>query len=341
LQLRNYGYYCKRNNFETWLDCSYFSLLYFLVAGSKKYIYSTLTFLAHLDWLKQQDHLAFHLLKGDNQFYTEDECEAAFSVLARCTVNLPVQGEYPLLRQYWKDMPAVFHARRSVRSAMSLEKDLQVVQGLHFPDKAVVDTMEVAFHTLLKACTAKTGTRSDIRVLPPFAPTVQSMQTAGPKLQSFASMDLSPFLDLDIIVNRLSHAVDMNIKLLQPLEYMELVKELVPVFYPVKVLAASKKTSPVDIIGYGWQFGDRVTVKKYGWGDRWWRVTGVEQEDAQGRWSEIWIVDERSVSSDIDTCDPAEFYHGAEELLERLTERDSVVAVKRGGEIIDVDSVCL
>jgi len=152
-------------------------------------------------------------------------------------------------------------------------------------------------------------------------------------------MKLSPWLKKADILKAFDFYTQKNIGLLQPLEYQSMIQQLVPLMWPVRPIAPGKKTSVSDIIGYGWQFGDLVKVKMYGWGKSWFRVVGVEHEQEDGNWADLWIVDVATVPGHIDMQDPNDFYHGCEVLEEHLTDRENVVKVKRARTYIPIDSV--
>jgi len=326
----------KKNDWEAFLECAYFSMYFFMAANSTAYIYSTLSFLAHLEWLKVKDHRLLRMMVADNQLYTEDECEAAFSVLARTAGDVPAQGEHKHLQFYWKNLAAIFYSRRAVRRVLNLERDLQVHQGLTKPSDDLIATLGSAFRKLVDECEKPSG---HLRVLPNFAARVLNMQLDGLALTPIAELYLRPIFRLASLIKNITFYVEQNLQLLQPVEYESLVSQLVPVMYPTKPLPEGKKARAGDKIGYGWQFHDIVMVRKYGWGTTKFRVTAVEFEDDDGGWEEIWLVPVDEIPDDINEDSESEFYHGAEGLPERLFERRYISKVKRNGRWIKPEDV--
>ena len=200
-------------------------------------------------------------------------------------------------------------------------------QGLIQPDQQVVEKMSPAFKQLVAVCCGI----GDVGVLPPFPPNAQYMRTPGRFVRPLSAMDLKPHLDKASVLEKFDLHAERNLGLLQPAEYADMVKKLVPggEVYPLKPLPPTKKISKDDVNSYGWKWGDKVKVKMYGWCNQWYRVLAVETENEHGEWQDIWAVAEKEIPDDIDPEDHQQMFHGAEDLQELLMARETVTEAMR------------
>ena len=315
-----------------------FSLAVFLSAGCKPYYYVTSTWLAHLYWLEQRNHLAVGLMKHDCQLYTEDECEAAFGVLARVTQHLSAKGEYDTLRGYWQNLPAIQFARKRMRFLLGRQKDIVFNEGLWTPSDPFVTKLEAVYKDLVDACAKR---KPDLKMFPTFGPSQKSqpMNVKYGYSEVWSELDLKPYFTKDGIMDQLNSCIKQNIFLLGDKSYAPLLQEISPENIPIVPVPPERKTSEGDVIGYGWRFGDEVRIRTYGWGQGWYPVTGVQSEREDGEWANVWIVDPRELPDDVDVHDPEEFYHGRDDLDEYLVERHKITKVRRNHKWLEPDTI--
>jgi len=171
-----------------------------------------MTWLAMLAYLKKVKHPVYDLLAADLQLYTEDECEAAFSCLARYTTGVTHRGEHSVLRKAWLNLQGTFEARRRLRF-LAMENYAQTTTDSRLaPTAALMNTIRTGFYNLVDELSDDT---SALTLQPPFAPSTGSLSMADLTSWDLATnLRLKPIFTKKNILDRLPAFVRQNCKLM-------------------------------------------------------------------------------------------------------------------------------
>ena len=227
LQVRDFAWAAKTNQWSAMRDGMDFCLILFLSCPqATAYIYATMAWLCQLNWLESVSHpMVTGAFAVDTKCLTEDECEAAFSILARSQLRSTMKGDYEQLRNHFQALPATSLARKRMHAFLD-SPDLnpsEWVAKKYKPKDNQVAFVKASLLVLVD------DIRNDSPALPAFAPRRKFYPAnhRGYK-QPFSQHLLKPYLTLRHFQNAMDCYGARFQRLLQAPQYSTEVQSILP-----------------------------------------------------------------------------------------------------------------